>query len=389
MKIRDRQFANFFLLITLISFLVDLGQMKYSVALISALLLFVLLLRRKEFVFSENLLFLYEFKQLLMILFVFLTLTIIKQLIYGFNIYAINECIYYITPLFLVFFYVQFQKKPEDIFHIIDIIFYIYITRFFLENWSILSLSGIKSISLRTSYSPYESGMAFVFCALSFYCLYRKDWKKGMICVLFSYFTLKRVAFMATVANLFFLFFWRHKKIYGRKVRKIYVYLSIIFFILLPMIIPIILTYSFADSFYAITGFNISAFTKGRFERLILVTNSNEINTGWGSVTTFLTDYLISYHKGTLKTNFNLHNDIYKIYLEMGFIGTAAFTISFFKLTRKNLVSFIFCFYLFTEMCVNHLMGAGSPSLWIIYYLLFFCFNSEQAIQNDNNAYLT
>ena len=375
-NVRLIKLENLILYITLICYLVDIGNMKYVVALIGAAIMALIMLLKKEI----NANFWVEFKWILLSICSLGAITFVLQVFNGFDFYAVNEIIYFITPLFFVFFYLQ-VSRGEDIDHVLNVIFVIYIIHFFVSYASEWSISNIMSISFANSYSPYESGLAFICVAYMLYFFYRNKLLNVFIAWIFNFLSLKRFSFIfATIILALFILYKFFKDFFGLKKNtlscKRIAWLIVLVFICFPLILQSILNDNFQHWFYNSFGIDIDSFMLSRFTRMEqVVYNPNRNNTGLGSTTTFLTSYYQGIYAGTVFDNFNLHNDIFRIFVECGLLGSVVFTICYFKATKFKLFSLILMTYLFLEMIVNHLLGAGTVGMWIVMYLILYRLN--------------
>lgn len=373
MRLKYSQLANIILYVTMALFLIDIGNAKYICAYLAIALLIVLNYYRNERVVFKN--FRYECKWLLLILAAFVFVTVIKQIINGFNSYFINEIVYYITPLLFMVAFLQLQDS-QSIFSTINGLFVVFMITFVIKAAPNLTLESIRSISFANTYSPFEgTGLAYIFTLYVFYFYYRKNLPMEFVSLFMVFLTMKRMAFVASivVVVLSVLTYTLHTS--TMTVKRWMVVVACVGFIALPVITGYLLNDTFAYWFQSKTGLDLDAFTMTRFFRLNEVTNNNAGRWGWGGTTTYLTRYYINYFSSG--TNYNLHNDVYKIYLETGLLGTTVFTVGMFKITRKNYISFIMMFYLFMEMFVNHQMGAGTFTYWVTLYAMLFCFNNR------------
>lgn len=373
MKIRYSQAANILLYFVVLSYVIDIGNLKYVFAYLATALLLGLNLLKNGSLKLRN--FNYEFQWLIAILSTFVLVTIIKQMSNGFNSYFLNEIIYFVTPILFVYAFLQLQDE-YSIFKTLDGLFLIFCIAFFVKTWGQLNFENISKISFSDTYSPFEgTGLAFIFVPFIFYFYYRKNMPLEIVSFLFVFLTMKRLAFITGIVIIVLSILTKGKRTSVYKLNRVFVIIPCVAFVLLPLITNVFLNDAFASWFFEKTGLNINLFTMGRFERLNLVTDNHAGKLGWGSTTTYLSEYYTKYHNLTSPANFNLHNDIYKIYLETGLIGTGVFTIGFFKMCKRNYLSVLFVVYLFLEMYVNHELGAGTVHMWILFYLLIFCFN--------------
>lgn len=371
MRVKYSQIANVILYIIMAVYVIDIGDWKYVVLYFAtAVLLMLNYVKNSGLEFSE---FLYEGKWILSIFATFVVITIIKQIFNGFNSYFINEIIYFCSPVIFVFAFLQLQDK-QSIFHTIDGLFIFYIVVFFVRTWGQLDFAHIKQISFANTYSPFEgTGLAFIFTPFVFYFYYKKKLPLEIISLVIVFLTMKRMAFFTAVFVVLLSLLTYHKQVSRMTVKKWMVAIACAIFIILPVVAYFLLNDSFESWFYAKTGLEINAFTMTRFERMNMVTDAKAGRWGWGGTTTYLSrNFPTHFYEGA---NYNVHNDVYKVFLEMGIAGSIVFTIGLFKLSRKSYVAFLLIFYMFLEMFVNHMMGAGTVDLWIFYYLMIYSLN--------------
>lgn len=373
MKLKYSQLANIVLYFTLLLFIIDIGDFKYVCAYIAIVLLVMLNCLKNGNFRIKN--FCRESKWLLLILATFILVTVVKQVINGFNSYFINEIIYYLTPLLFVFAFLQLQDT-QSIFATLNGLFVLYMIVFVVEAIPLFSIEGLRNISFANTYSPFEgTGLAYVFALYVFYFYYRKHLPLEIVSLLMVFLTMKRMAFAASIVIVVLSVFTYTMHTATMRVKRWMVVLACAAFIALPIITSFLLNDSFAYWFYTKTGLDLDSFTMSRFFRLNAVTDHQAGRWGWGGTTTYLTKYYIDYFSSGV--NYNLHNDVYKIYIETGILGTGMFTVGMFKISQKNYVSFLLMVYLFLEMFVNHQMGAGSFTYWVTLYAMLFCFNSR------------
>lgn len=373
MRLKYSQLANIIFYGILVLYLIDIGNWKYVFAYLGIGLLILLNYCKNGKVKLDH--FRYEFKWLLYILATFIVVTVIKQMVNGFNSYFINEIIYYITPLLFIFAFLQLQDE-QSIFPMLNGLFAVFCLALLIKVIPNFSLEAIKKISFSNSYSPFEgTGLAYIFTLYIFYFYYRKNLPMEIASLLLVFVTMKRMAFVASVVIILLSIVTYSLRTATASVRRWVVVVACIAYIALPVVTSFLLNDGFANWFQAKTGLDLNTFTLTRFFRLNEVTDNNAGRWGWGGTTTYLTKYYIEYF--SRGTNYNLHNDIYKIYLETGILGTTVFTVGMFKICRKNYVSFIMMVYLFLEMFVNHQMGAGTFTYWVTLYAILFCFNNR------------
>lgn len=385
MNIKAKFIFEIALYILIIMFMFNFGNVKYAFALVCSLLLFISAIQKKKsfraFVFR------YELRLLLLTLTVFVGVSVIKLMIADSNnSYLLNEIAYFLMPLIFTFLFVQIFNKDE-INQIIFRLFVLFVVIFIVKSHETLSLKMIATISFQDSASPLEgTGLAFLFVPFVVYFYSQKKYLLQGFSLILIFLTLKRLAFVFGCLICAIAFFDQRKKRDNRIVSKKAINIAIVCFVLLPIITKYLLTDSFETWFFAKTGLDIYSFTMGRFLRMNVVTDNKAGSLGWGSTTVYLSRYFRGVYKGTEHVNFNLHNDIYKIYIETGFFGTMSFTYSYFHIIKENYYSFLLTVYLFFEMYVNHEMGAGTAQIWIVYYLIVFSLNYQQNSGFKNNA---
>lgn len=368
-----RQIDCFFLLV-MIAYAFDFGDVKYAMAWGFSLIYFLgnrlYERRRLKGIGKEYLLIFYG------ITFLF-AITVVVQIKNGFNSYAINEAIYYYTPLIFVIVYTQLsdEQKTEDIF---NYLFVLYIIAFVKNFAGQFTLENIKNISFVNSYSPFESELAFVFLIFECFYLYMGKKKNALISLVLCVFSFKRICVLAAI--LFFVF--SKFLVQKSRIKQKTVIVAVVFFVLLPVITCLILTNSFESWFYQTFHITLYEATLTRSSRIEDAMNSGQIKYGLGSVTTYLTQHLNSMH-GSNFTSRNMHNDLVQMYLECGVIGSTVFTYIYMKAASVNRMSFILMCYVFFECNFNHLFGAGCTHIWILIYLMMSI--AGMTIKNSNN----
>ena len=291
-------------------------------------------------------------------------ITAILQMINGFNSYAINEAVYYYTPLIFIIVYSQISEE-QDVETILNYLFVLYVIVFLKNFAGQLTLANLKSISFANSYSPFESELAFVFLIFECFYLYMGKRKNAIISLILCILSFKRISMLAAI--VFFIF---SKWIVVKKtVNKKIVILTTVVFVLLPVLTCLMLNDTLEAWFYQTFHVTLNEITLTRSSRIEAVINSGQIKYGLGSVTTYLTKYLNALH-GSNFSNRNLHNDLVKIYLECGILGSIVFTYIYMKAASVSRMLFVMMCYIFFECYFNHLFGAGSTDIWILIYLI-------------------
>ena len=291
-------------------------------------------------------------------------ITAILQMINGFNSYAINEAVYYYTPLIFIIVYSQISEEQDEE-TILNYLFVLYVIVFLKNFAGQLTLANLKSISFTNSYSPFESELAFVFLIFECFYLYMGKRKNAIISLILCILSFKRISMLAAIVFFIFSKWIVVKKAVNRKI----VILTTVVFVLLPVLTCLMLNDTLEAWFYQTFHVTLNEITLTRSSRIKAVINSGQIKYGLGSVTTYLTKYLNALH-GSNFSNRNLHNDLVKVYLECGILGSIVFTYIYMKAASVSRMSFVMMCYIFFECCFNHLFGAGSTDIWILIYLI-------------------
>ena len=361
LQIRKLRQVDCFFLFVMIAYAFDFGNLKYAMAWCFSAIYFLgsgLYEKRRLRGIGKEYLLVFGG-----ITFLF-AITAILQMINGFNSYAINEAVYYYTPLIFIIVYSQISEE-QDVETILNYLFVLYIIVFLKNFAGQLTLANLKSISFANSYSPFESELAFVFLIFECFYLYMGKRKNAIISLILCILSFKRISMLAAI--VFFIF---SKWIVVKKaVNKKIVIVTTVVFVLLPVLTCLMLNDTLEAWFYQTFHVTLNEITLTRSSRIEAVINSDQIKYGLGSVTTYLTKYLNALH-GSNFSNRNLHNDLVKIYLECGILGSIVFTYIYMKAASVSRMLFVMMCYIFFECYFNHLFGAGSTDIWILIYLI-------------------
>ena len=361
LQIRKLRQVDCFFLFVMIAYAFDFGNLKYAMAWCFSAIYFLgsgLYEKRRLRGIGKEYLLVFGG-----ITFLF-AITAILQMINGFNSYAINEAVYYYTPLIFIIVYSQISEE-QDVETILNYLFVLYIIVFLKNFAGQLTLANLKSISFANSYSPFESELAFVFLIFECFYLYMGKRKNAIISLILCILSFKRISMLAAI--VFFIF---SKWIVVKKaVNKKIVIVTTVVFVLLPVLTCLMLNDTLEAWFYQTFHVTLNEITLTRSSRIEAVINSGQIKYGLGSVTTYLTKYLNALH-GSNFSNRNLHNDLVKVYLECGILGSIVFTYIYMKAASVSRMLFVMMCYIFFECYFNHLFGAGSTDIWILIYLI-------------------
>ena len=361
LQIRKLRQVDYFFLLVMIAYAFDFGNLKYAMAWCFSMVYFLgssLYEKRRLRGIGKEYLLIFGG-----ITFLF-AITAILQMINGFNSYAINEAVYYYTPLIFIIVYSQISDE-QDVETILNYLFVLYVIVFFKNFAGQLTLANLKSISFANSYSPFESELAFVFLIFECFYLYMGKRKNAIISLILCILSFKRISMLAAIAFFIFSKWIVVKKAVNKKI----VIVTTVVFVLLPVLTCLMLNDTLEAWFYQTFHVTLNEITLTRSSRIEAVINSGQIKYGLGSVTTYLTKYLNALH-GSNFSNRNLHNDLVKIYLECGILGSIVFTYIYMKAASVSRMLFVMICYIFFECYFNHLFGAGSTDIWILIYLI-------------------
>ena len=361
LQIRKLRQVDCFFLFVMIAYAFDFGNLKYAMAWCFSAIYFLgsgLYEKRRLRGIGKEYLLVFDG-----ITFLF-AITAILQMINGFNSYAINEAVYYYTPLIFIIVYSQISDE-QDVETILNYLFVLYVIVFLRNFAGQLTLANLKSISFANSYSPFESELAFVFLIFECFYLYMGKRKNAIISLILCILSFKRISMLAAIGFFIFSKWIVVKKAVNKKI----VIVTTVVFVLLPVLTCLMLNDTLEAWFYQIFHVTLNEITLTRSSRIEAVINSGQIKYGLGSVTTYLTKYLKALH-GSNFSNRNLHNDLVKIYLECGILGSIVFTYIYMKAASVSRMLFVMMCYIFFECYFNHLFGAGSTEIWILIYLI-------------------
>lgn len=361
LQIRKLRQVDCFFLFVMIAYAFDFGNLKYAMAWCFSAIYFLgsgLYEKRRLRGIGKEYVLVFGG-----ITFLF-AITAILQMINGFNSYAINEAVYYYTPLIFIIVYSQISEE-QDVETILNYLFVLYVIVFLKNFAGQLTLANLKSISFANSYSPFESELAFVFLIFECFYLYMGKRKNAIISLILCILSFKRISMLAAIAFFIFSKWIVVKKAVNKKI----VIVTTVVFVLLPVLTCLMLNDTFEAWFYQTFHVTLNEITLTRSSRIEAVINSGQIKYGLGSVTTYLTKYLNALH-GSNFSNRNLHNDLVKIYLECGILGSIVFTYIYMKAASVSRMLFVMMCYIFFECYFNHLFGAGSTDIWILIYLI-------------------
>lgn len=357
---KPRQIDCFFILVFL-AYVFDIGNLKYALAGFFALFYILIMFVHERYLCVKGegqsiVLFLAGIAALLLI-------TMLLQMVNGFQSYAVNEAIYFITPLMFIWVYVS-NSDSEQMDKMLNLMFCICIVDFLRQTLPNLTLENLKTISFAESYSVFENGCAYYMILFEWLYLYKGQKHKAALALAICLVSFKRLCMVCAV--LMFIFSGPIMK--KERVQSSCAILVMLIFTLLPVVTCIAMSNDFSAWFEEGFGVSLAELTLSRSQRIVMVMETDQIKYGLGSTTVYLTEVYQKMHDSDI-TQWNLHNDLVRFYLECGIFGTIAFTYTFFRAVTFQRATFVLMCYVFAESYVNHLFGAGSVTFWIIAYM--------------------
>lgn len=227
-----------------------------------------------------------------------------------------------------------------------------------------------------TRFSRVESTFAFVFGLFIIYYAYQKRWKLFALSIIFMYLADKRIVLLGVVVSLFImgiLWLFEHNR---KLVYAVWSVASVLVFLYLYLIYSGIM-----EAFC--WGANIN--TNGRVEMYGRMANEFSVRflgEGLGVVEKQLACWNIA-------TFANLHNDLLKFHIELGFLGLFVYLVSYgimFYLAGKRFGKTKMCFLLCISIYSMLLYATDNVSIYVMYllpmYSVFFAvLSSDEKIQ--------
>lgn len=300
------------------------------------------------------------------------------QLSHGrFEFYSIEEIYYFLIPIFFSsLVLIEFNQKDIDLYFFIltCVLIFCYIDHTFINNPG-LSFENLKKmfdlrLLIMESNSPInsESGIATYFMMLLLYYGFKNKKRMMIICFIGVLFCYKRIPTIFALLYMAYYLLFRNKN--WKSVNR-FIYIStIVIFAILPLCLEFFYSASFAKWFTSITGLEFDTFTMTRYQIVTLVRNNNIMHMGLGSITNFL-EVL------GLPGQTSLHSDILRIYYECTILGSIILSLIMFKITKRNIYSYILILFLVCQMIFDHPLGVGTISIWIIAYPILLYFNKQ------------
>ena len=279
---------------------------------------------------------------------------------------TIKVIIYVLVPLFFSFSYYVYYGK--DMQRIVDMQF-------------IGSFVAYKVFDAPVIFSltTWESVYAFAFGVFAIYYAHKRRWKMFTLAMIFVYLAEKRIAILAVIASLILLgilWLFRYSKklllgFWGIVIGVIYAYIYLI--------------YSGTMEAFC-WGANIN--TNGRVEIYSRMAQEFEFSMGFSGAGLGIVEQLLEYWNVPMYGN--LHNDLLKFYIELGFLGLLIYLLSFGmmfylveKLYGKSQMGFFFAMSVYSIL----LFATDNVSIYMIYlipmYSTFFAMLASERNVND------
>ena len=296
-------------------------------------------------------------------IFVFLTISILKQSInLNLRLEYASFYLYLIVPWLFAFLWAN-NVTSENRMTYIYIMFARFVLSFTLNNLSNISLNAIREISFSNSLSSiFESSDAHCFFILMILFLYSEKkalaFVSGLLCML----SFKRLCFILTP-----VFFLGYKFFSNKKASKDLVSTSKIIFMVSPIIILTIVNNE--EQINSMFGIDLNYFTTGRINLIKYVLYNMEAFDGFGAVSAFM----VKKPWGTYHKIISMHCDVLQIFLETTILGLGFYINSVFNLVRKNMIVYILVLYFAIEMTVSHFIDFLAA--WMLLYMVIIILN--------------
>ena len=315
----------------------------------------ILLIMKK----NEKLNFKKELISFVSMMSILILMSLIKILYYHkYNTAMINGIGVMLFPMLFAFLFINimdFKQIYNSMVTILIISIIGYIIEIGIQAFSAKSLS---MISIRDSYSPFESHMYSGISAglAAFFCYFRKKKLPTIVSVIFSILTFKRIPIIFTIILLVYSLFSNkaNKTISKKIIIFTAVGFSICGFLYTQMLMPnniralnsIINKYLNIDLYTLVMGRNVL------FSRLF--TNGFH-SLGLDSTFLFSKD---------------IEMDLVRLYLEVGIVGLLSVSLYFWSLTKNKRYNYIFMFSIFVNLLLSH--SLHSPVGWVLKYIVIF-----------------
>ena len=268
---------------------------------------------------------------------------------------TVKILMYTLMPLLLAFsMYIFYGENME---HIVNVQF-----------WGCLLAYALFDAPTFIKIFRWESVFAFSFGIFALYYAYNRKWKLFIVASLFMLFAEKRIAILALAAGLFVMgLMWVFRK--SKKLAMI-----IWGAVGIAAFAYIYLIYSGAVEAFC-WGANIN--TNGRVEMYSRMAQEAEFSLTYLGKGLGMVEQLLEHWN--ILTYVNLHNDLLKFYVELGFMGFLLYLISYgvmFHLTEKKFNESKMSFLLVLSVYTMMMFTTDNVSIYMLYlvplYSVFF-----------------
>ena len=317
-----------------------------------------------------------QFRETMLVALLFLIISLCIQFFHGnFQIYLVEELLYFIVPCLVAFVSINFNKAKD-----IKLYFYIILIKlvlyFILRFWGTFSLAAILSISLSDSNSSiYEIVIAHDFLFLMIVFMYFDDFKASVISFVCCILAFKRLPFLLAIIimGIYVLGKFVGGIQLGSVIKKMINWLNgkfsryIIFTMFLMMLLlPTIMGWIYSDSgvawFYDIFSLDLNKVTSGRVNIVNYALNNFSPN-GLGSITNFFETNPVEIYRRVA----NMHCDVIRLKIEVTIIGYAIYSFVLFRIFKESRLTTLLLLYLVGEMVLSHM--ADNLNIWLMMYL--------------------
>lgn len=326
---------------------------------------FIILIFMLQVIYSgingKKLIYLYELANMgtSVVVIVLLSLYYCHKNYYGnWNFRSTVEIFYLIIAMLIPFCCINlFELKKMD--KLMKVLLVIYIVLYIFEiGQTSFSFNDILKISLKNSYSPFESQKLSAYAMLMFVYFStfknRENYNSYIISIFFVLFAFKRtsIIFMCTLLVLDTIFIVR------KKMRKWVNILIKFLFIIATIVYALLLNADVQMALYETFGIDLAQFTSARAWFFNSLMNAGYKTSGYGTTTIELGRAWWDVGEKYLEM------DLVKILLEVGIVGLVVFVWTYMNLARNNMYNQVILCYLFANMLFSH--SLTNPYYWAI-----------------------
>ncbi|BCN70593.1 hypothetical protein RE943_40660 [Prescottella equi] len=290
-----------------------------------------------------------------------------------FDYTSISEVLYIVVPIVIAL-----GISNTVTLRLADIYMTIFLLRYLL--YFVLSdefsVSAIMAISWSNSTSAFESSFAHDLLVVGTYFIVRRKKFRAGLSVAFTMLALKRASFI--LAPLLALFGRRLSSVAPPRIRSI-VALFVIG-VASPFIVMAVYSPAISQALATNFGMDLDGFTSGRLSIYELAIHCSDVTDGFGSLNDCLGELAIR----TYGTTWNglLHNDTLRIYMEVGFVGVAAYLGALSYISRGSFPAFILMTYTFFVLITSRLVT--HMSFWVVLFTVIALFERFYSARNGD-----